>query len=283
MKPAPFTYHRPATLAEALTTLAEVGEEGKVLAGGQSLLPLLSMRLAAPGHVVDIGALPALDDVEPSEREVRVGALVRHADLEHHAAAGARVPLLHQALRHVAHPTIRNRGTVVGSLCHADSAAELPAVLALLGGRLVVASTSGEREIPASELYVGPLQTSLRPDELAVAAVFPAPPERTGTAIVEVARRNGDYAVCGVVAEVRLGAGDTVESARAAYVSVTDVPVVHDLTDAAAGGDWSAAGASAARRVRCIGDIHASAEYRRHLVEVLTARALAEAAREATR
>ncbi|MQA02181.1 MAG: xanthine dehydrogenase family protein subunit M [Streptosporangiales bacterium] len=277
MKPALFTYHRPSTVADAVATLAEVGADGKVLAGGQSLVPLLSMRLAAPEHIVDIGALPALDGVDVTPHEVRVGALVRHTDLEQHAGAYEVLPLLRQALTYVAHPTIRNRGTVVGSLCHADSAAELPAVLALLDGHLVATSTRGERQVSAAELYLGPLQTSLHDDELVTAAVFPVPTSRVGTAVVEVARRNGDYAVCGVVAMVRRGADGDIERARAAYVSVTAVPRVLDLTAVAAGGDWSAAGEHAKEQLACSGDIHASAEYRRHLVGVLTGKALAEA------
>lgn len=277
MKPGPFTYHRPRVLSEALATLAGVGAHGKVLAGGQSLVPLLSMRLASPEHVVDVNALPGLDRVEVSDGEVRVGALVRHADLERHDAACAAIPLLRKALRYVAHPTIRNRGTVVGSICHADPAAEMPAVLALLGGRVVAESTSGTREIPVRELYVGPLETSLRPDELATAVVFPVPSGRVGSAMVEVSRRNGDYAVCGVAALVLTDNAGAVEDARAAYVSVADVPPVLDLADAIRSGGVDAAAALATERLDCEGDIHASAEYRRHLVGVLTARALREA------
>ncbi|MBO0889556.1 MAG: FAD binding domain-containing protein [Acidothermales bacterium] len=277
MKPAPFTYHRPRGLAEALATLADVGAHGKVLAGGQSLMPLLSMRLASPEHVVDVNAVPGLDGVEVTRDEVRVGALVRHTDLERHDAACTAIPLLRQALRYVAHPTVRNRGTVVGSVCHADPAAELPAVLALLGGRVVAESTGGRREVAASDLYVGLLETCLRADELATAVVFPVPPGRSRSAVVEVARRGGDYAVCGVAALVRVDDAGGVDDARAAYVSVGDVPPVLDLTEPMRSGGPDAAGAYAVSRLRCEGDIHASAEYRLHLVGVLTARALREA------
>ncbi|HEX6444079.1 MAG TPA: FAD binding domain-containing protein [Streptosporangiales bacterium] len=277
MKPAPFTYHRPRGLREALATLADVGGHGKVLAGGQSLVPLLSMRLAAPEHVVDVNAVPGLDGIEVGRAEVRVGALARHADLEHHEAATAAIPLLRQALRYVAHPTIRNRGTVVGSICHADPAAELPAVLALSGGRVVAESVHGVREVPAAELYVGPLETCLRPDELATAVVFPVPRGRVRSAMVEVARRNGDYAVCGVAALVRLDDAGGVEDARAAYVSVGEVPPVLDLSEPLRAGGVDAAAAYATGSLECEGDIHAGAEYRRHLVGVLTARALRSA------
>lgn len=277
MKPAPFTYHRPESVADAVATLAAVDGEGKVLAGGQSLVPLLSMRLAAPEHLVDINAVPGLDRIEVRADQVRVGALVRDTAVEQHEATHAGLPVLRQALAYVGHPTIRNRGTVVGSICHADPAAELPAVLALLDGRLVAVSTHGEREVPATELFTGPLETSLRVDELATAAMFPVPRGRVGTAVVEVARRHGDYAVCGVVALVELGATDDVVRARAAYISVADRPVVLDF----AGDDWSAAAACARERFPCTGDIHASADYRRHLVGVLTKRALAAAAANA--
>jgi len=268
MKPAPFTYHRPAEVDEAVRLLAELhdrDESAKVLAGGQSLVPLLSMRLAAPMHIVD------------------VGALVRHRGLERHEGAHAVLPLLRQALLNVAHPTIRNRGTVVGSLCHADPSAEMPAVLALLGGALTVRSVRGERTVRADELFTGPLETSLADDELALAAHFPTPPPRTGTSVVEVARRHGDYAVCGVVAAVTLDDTGLVTSARATYVSAGDTLAPVDLgqpvvgaTPAAA--DWRAAGELARDGVATEDDLHASAAYRSQLVAVLTERALREAA-----
>jgi carbon-monoxide dehydrogenase medium subunit len=290
MKPSPFTLHRPSALPEALDVLARVGADGKVLAGGQSLIPLLSMRLAAPAHLVDVNAVPGLDAIEVADREVRVGALVRHTALLQHPAARDDVPLLGQALQHVAHPTIRNRGTSVGSIVHADPSAELPAVLTLLGGRVVAKSVRGEREIAAAELFAGPLESSLEPDELAVAAVFPRPRPGTGSAALEVARRHGDYAVAGVVTLVELGPDGGVASARAAYVSAGELGTLVDLTEAAAGrsvtdrpGDWEPVGRYAAEQVEVDGDIHASAAYRRHLVQVLTARAVQQAAREAAR
>src|SRR6266545_4362294 len=205
MKPPAFTYHRPATVPDALAVLAEVGGDGKVLAGGQSLVPVLNMRLAAPAHLVDINRLAELAYVRCDADTVRVGALARHATVERDAAAHAALPLLRQATTHVAHPAIRNRGTTVGSLAHADPAAELPAVLTLLGGRVSVAR-AGEppRTVPAAEFFVGPLESALRPGELAVEAAFPIPPPHTGTAWLEVSRRRGDYAVCGVGALVTL-------------------------------------------------------------------------------
>jgi aerobic carbon-monoxide dehydrogenase medium subunit len=288
MKPPVFTYHRPETVAEALAVLAEVGHDGKVLAGGQSLVPLLNMRLAAPAHLVDVNRLAELDEVAREPDAVRVGALARHARVEHDQAATDAVPLLGQAVADIAHTAIRNRGTVVGSLVHADPAAELPAVLALLGGwmELAGAGDGGPRRVAAADFFLGPLTSAVRPGELATAARFPVPPAGSGSAWVEVARRQGDYAVCGVGVLVTLDQGLRVGSARAALISVGPVPAPVDLTDALGGrphdaADWAAAGRLAAAAVDPEDDIHASAAYRRHLAGVLTARAARAAAAHA--
>jgi carbon-monoxide dehydrogenase medium subunit len=284
VKPSPFTYHRPGDLAEALAVLGEVGHDGKVLAGGQSLIPLLSMRLAAPAHVVDVNRLAELAYVRTGADGVRVGALARHAQVQADDDAAERQPLLRQALQLVAHPVIRNRGTTVGSLVHADPSGELTAVLALTGGRVEVASSLGNRTVPAQDFFIGPLESAVGAGELAVEAFFPAVPARTGTAFVEVARRHGDYAVCGVAATVRLDVDRAVTLAAAAYISMSAVPTVLDLTEAAPTGSlttlpgaWSQAGDAAADLLEPDGDVHASAAYRTHLARVLTARALAEA------
>ena len=272
MKPAPFRYHRPATPAEAWETLAaEAG--AKVLAGGQSLVPLLSMRLASPPALVDINAVAGLDAIEVRDDGVYVGALVRHADLLASAEAHKVQPLLAQALTHVAHPTIRNRGTSVGSLVHADSAAELPAVLALLGGSLDVGSVRGTRTVPAEELFVGPLESSLAPDELALGALFPALPDGAGVAFGEIARRHGDYALAGVAALFDAG------GVRASYLSVSDVPTVVDLT----GVPDEELGEAALEHLDPIGDIHGTADYRAQLVRVLTRKVVREAKEAAAR
>jgi carbon-monoxide dehydrogenase medium subunit len=288
VKPSAFTYHRPADLAAALAVLAEVGGHGKVLAGGQSLLPILSMRLAAPEHLVDINRLTELAYVRSSADGVRVGALARHAQVERDGAAAAVQPLLRQALALVAHPTIRNRGTVVGSLAHADPSGELTAVLALTGGSVSVAGLAGGREIAAPDFFVGPLESAVRPGELAVEAYFPALPARSGTAFVEVSRRHGDYAVCGVAAVVTLDEAGAVASARTGYVSMGPTPVVLDLTSAAPPtgslddpAAWRSAGEAAAAQLEPEADIHATADYRAQLGRVLTARVLARAAASA--
>lgn len=285
MKPAPFAYRRPGSLAEAVATLA--GDSGaKVLAGGQSLIPLLSMRLAAPSVVVDINAVPGLDTIEVGDDGVRVGALARHAAVLASVDVRRVQPLVPMALAHVAHATIRNRGTTVGSLVHADAAAEMPMVFTLLAGSLEVVSTRGRRTIAAPDLIVGPLETTVAHDEIAVSAFFPALAADGGVAFEEIARRHGDYALCGVAAVVRVE-GDRVTSARAGYLSVSDVPVVVDLTEAMDGqvspAALSAAGEFALEQLDPAADIHATAEYRAQLARVLTARVVQGAYDDAVR
>ena len=276
MKPAPFSFVRPRGLQHALEALA-ADPGSKVLAGGQSLVPLLNMRLAAPSTLVDINGLPDLDHVRVDVDGVRVGALARHADVLASTDVRRVQPLLSIALEHVAHATIRNRGTVVGSLVHADAAAELPAVLALLGGAVTVTSTRGTREIAAADLFAGPLESTVAHDEIAVEAFFPALDPGAGVGFAELARRHGDYALCGVAAVVRI-AGERVVDARAGYLSVSDVPTVVDLTDVLAAGMTDAscaeAGEQALAHLEPGDDIHATAAYRSRLVRVLTARVL---------
>jgi len=283
VKPAPFSFVRPSSLPEALEALAD-DEDAKVLAGGQSLVPLLSMRLAAPSTLVDINRLP-LDRIETDADGVRIGALVRHAALERSAGAAAVQPLLARALRLVAHPTIRNRGTTVGSIVHADASAEMPAVLCLLGGSVTVASPRGRRTIPAAELYAGPMESTLQHDEIATDAFFPRLPPATGVAVDEVARRHGDYALCGVAAMVATSDG-RVTSASAAYFSVCKVPTVVDLSEVFAAGELSERSLSDAAEMALksldpAADIHATAAYRAQLTRVLTGRALRAAYAEA--
>ncbi|GAB3321046.1 xanthine dehydrogenase family protein subunit M [Geodermatophilus aquaeductus] len=285
MKPAPFRYADPRSLEEALDVLA-ADPGAKVLAGGQSLLPLLAMRLAAPATLVDVNRVPGLDAVEVTGDGVRVGALVRHAQLLRHDAAARVQPLLARATANVAHPAIRNRGTTVGSIAHADPSGEMTSVLALTGGSVTVTTAAGRETVGWQDLFVGPLETSLSGGAVVVDAFFPALPERSGTAFAEIARRKGDYAVCGAGVVVTLDADRRVSAVRASYISVGLVPEVHDLTEAVAGkpvdsADWAAAGALARTLVDPDSDIHASADYRRLLVGVLTERTLADAAREA--
>ena len=254
---------------ETLAGNAGKGAGAKVLAGGQSLVPLLSMRLAAPDVIVDVNRVPGLDTIEVTPpwpgAGVRFGALVRHSDLLAHEEAAAAQPLLRLALSHVAHPTIRNRGTTVGSIVHADAAAEMPMVLSLLGGSVEVASVRGTRTIPADELYAGPLESTLASDELALSAFVPALAPGSGVAFEEIARRHGDYALVGVAAHI------TPDATRLGYLSVSDTPTVVDVT-----GSDDPAGAALAV-LEPVDDIHATADYRAHLVRVLTERVLARA------
>lgn len=283
MKPGPFVHHAPRTVEEAVAVLGEVGRDGKVLAGGQSLIPVLNMRLANPGHLVDVNGVAGLDAVHVTDDWVRAGALVRHAGLERHDGAFAALPLLRQAVRNVAHPAIRNRGTTVGSIAHADPAGEMPSVLVLTGGVVEAVGPGGRREIAASDFFEGPLETTLAHDELVEAVRFGRFAPGTRTAFVESSRRHGDYALAGVAVAVEVADG-VVRSARAAFVSVTPVPTVLDLTPVLAGREVLApapdevvdAVTDAVRaHVEPEGDIHASADYRRMLAAELTRRALA--------
>lgn len=283
MKPAPFDYVRPADLDEALQALAD--GEAKVLAGGQSLVPIMSMRLACPTRIVDINRLPDLAGVSIESDCVLIGALVRHRVLERNDDAFKANPLLRRTLSHVAHPTIRNRGTTVGSLVHADPAAEMPAVFALLGGRLDAISVRGRRTISADDFFLGPLECALSADELAVSASFPDPGRGAGTAWVELARRHGDYAIVGVGALVQMQ-DSVVDSAKVALIGVDVSPVVLDLGEALPGregglDDWADAVDYIRSSVQPEGDIHATVEYRRHLTGVLARRALEAAQADA--
>lgn len=286
MKPAPFVYHAPRELEEVLGLLAEHGHEGKILAGGQSLVPVLNMRLASPAHLVDINRVPGLDEVRVTDDAVHVGALVRQAELLAHEGAATAQPLLRQALTHVAHPVIRNRGTIVGSLAHADPSGEMPAILAITDGSVQVRSRDGERSLTAQEFFVAPMECALDPVELAVGATFGRFPAGTRTAFTETARRHGDYAVAGTALAVLVEDGRAT-LARASYVSVTGIPTVLDLAPVLAGHDLAAPDGSGAQArdeavARAVadfvdpeGDIHASADYRRHLAVVQTRRLLA--------
>ncbi|KQU28788.1 FAD binding domain-containing protein [Rhodococcus sp. Leaf233] len=284
MKPSPLKYHRPRSIEEACRILAEV--DGKVLAGGQSLIPMLSMRLAAPGNLVDITGIDGLDDITGSTQSgVTFAALATHASLASNRAAAQTQPLLGRALQLVAHATIRNRGTTVGSIVHADPSAEMPAVIRLLDGSVTVQSVRGRREIAAKDLFLGPLESSLETDEIAIAATVPAARVGEGTAIDEVARRHGDYALVGVAARVTV-AENAVRTAHVTYVSAGEFGEVVDYTDVIGGAavsdardpKWNALSEDARRRVETESDIHATAAYRSQLVAALTARVVMAAA-----
>lgn len=278
MKPVAFEYHRPDSVAAAVELLDTL-ENAKVLAGGQSLVPLMNYRLAAPSHLVDIARIPELRTVEVTDDAVIVDAAVTHSELLAHDEAIAAIPLLQEAEELVAHPVIRNRGTVCGSLAHADPSGELTAVLSLLEGTVRVVSATGERTVTAPELFEGPLQSSLADNELIVAACFPRLPATVSTAFREVARRHGDYAVCGVATMVDRADSGPITSARAAFISVAPTPLVLDLGSVVAGREPAAIDKGdlydyVVDQVDPPADIHATADYRRHLAGVLVCQAL---------
>ncbi|MBI2204186.1 MAG: xanthine dehydrogenase family protein subunit M [Candidatus Rokubacteria bacterium] len=281
MKPAPFAYHDPRSVDEVVDRLAEHGDDAKVLAGGQSLMPMLALRLARPAVIVDLNRVGGLDDVRASDGGVlHLGALVRQRAIERWATTPA--PLLSAALRMVGHVAIRTRGTVAGSVTHADPAAELPALFAALDGVVVARSRQGERTIPASELYVGPLTTSLRSDEVVVETRWPLPPAHAGWGFHEVARRHGDFALVGVFAVVTVSSG-RIDAARIALFGVGPTPVrARDAEQSLAGAAVGAEAIGDAARLAADAldpdsDLHASAWYRKRVARTLTERALTDA------
>lgn len=284
MKPAPFEYLAPDSLDAALDLLAHRGGEAKLLAGGQSLIPVMNFRLAQPTLLVDLNRLRGLDYLREDAGGLRIGAMTRQRRLERDPLVARLAPLLSEAVPFIAHPQIRNRGTVGGSLAHADPAAELPAVAVALDARFRLQRTGGERWVEARDFFAGLFTTVLEPDEMLVEVALPPPPERTGWAFLEVARRHGDYAQVGIAARVSLDEANRCREARLVYLSVGDGPV--DAREAArmlAGTDLSdeaiAAAADKASRDEMdpTGDIHASADFKRHLARVLTGRALRRA------
>ena len=254
MKPPALRLQRPRSLPEALALLAEHGDDAKVLAGGQSLVPLLNFRLAAPAMLVDLGQIPALAMIDVADGVVRVGALCPQRDLERHERALAACPLLRLALPYVGHVATRNRGTVGGSIAHADAAAELPLLLQTLGGAVEVTGPSGVREVPAEEFFVSHLTSCLEPDEIVTEVHFPVTGAGWGAGFAEVAPRHGDYAVCAVACALRVEGG-VVSEARLGAGAVADRPLRLSATEAALAGtrcepEALQAAAAAARAAR---------------------------------
>ncbi|HLF41818.1 MAG TPA: FAD binding domain-containing protein, partial [Acidimicrobiia bacterium] len=267
VKMPPFRYHRPDTADEALRLLRELGSDAKVLAGGQSLLPLLALRLSRPEHLVDISAISDLAGIEESESGTVVGAAVRHAGAERSPLLERRAPLAAAAMPLIGHRAIRSRGTVCGSLAHADPAAELPAVTLALDAEMVVRRAGAERRVPARDFFLGYLTSALDDDEMLAAVRFPAWPERTGFSIQEVSRRHGDYALVGLAAVLGTGADGRVERAALSFFGAGSTPV--RVAEAAA---------TVTKAIDPPDDNHATAAYRAHVAGVLTRRCLAEAA-----
>jgi CO/xanthine dehydrogenase FAD-binding subunit/aerobic-type carbon monoxide dehydrogenase small subunit (CoxS/CutS family) len=282
VKPPTFRYERPSSLEEALALRREHGDEARPLAGGQSLVPMLNMRLARPAVLVDLNRLPALDGIATVDGHLEVGALVRQRGLE---SCGAADPIgaLDDALPLVGHVATRNRGTVGGSVAHADPAGELPLALVGLGGSVVVESAGrGRREIAADDLFTGFLTTALEPDELVVAVRFPDHRPGEASALVEVAPRHGDFALAAAACWVRLTDGQ-VSAARVAVGAVADRPLlVPEAAEALVAGDPEDAGAAAAAAVEPTGSLHAPPDYQRHLIRVLVSAAAHRARQRAT-
>jgi carbon-monoxide dehydrogenase medium subunit len=280
MKPAPFSYFRPTSLDEALNLLRTYGDEAKALAGGQSLVPLMNFRLARPQYVVDLNAIKALSEIKVDDRTLTLGAMIRQRQVEQSPSISARLPMLSVAVRLIAHPAIRNRGTVGGSLVHADPAAELPVVAIALDAAFELRSMAAKRSLSASEFYQGYLATAIARDELLVQVELALPPEDVGWSFMEIARRHGDFAIVAVAALLGLDRGRIVNFARIALGGIGPVPTrVASAENALMGNKPSAelyreAGALVAEAVDPPTDIHASSGYRRHIAEVLVRRAL---------
>jgi len=282
LKPAAFQYHRPKTLDETFSLLKECGDDGKVLAGGQSLMPLMNFRLAQPAHIIDINFIDGLDYTRSDKDTIKVGCLARQSHLLDHPIVRARCPLLAEALTYVGYEAIRNRGTLCGSLAHADPAAELPAVLLALDGFVTLQSLTTRREVAARDFFKSYLTTALASDEMVLEASIPETPPGAGWSFTEFARKFGDFAIVGV-AVLLVFEQDRISDARIALTGVGDKPwrergIERMLVGEKGGVDVFAnvAGAIAAS-IEPSSDIHATASYRRLLAGVLTRRALAAA------
>ncbi|MEM7117212.1 MAG: xanthine dehydrogenase family protein subunit M [Chloroflexota bacterium] len=289
MKPAPFAYVAPESLTAVLHSLAEHGDEAKLLAGGQSLIPAMNFRLARPSVLVDVNRLDDLAFIR-ANGNLKIGAMTRQHQLETNPLIAQHDPLLHEMMPHIAHPQIRNRGTMGGSLAHADPAAELPVYAVARQARLRVRSVSSDRWVAADDFFQGLFATALAPEEMVTEVAIPMLPARTGTAFVEMARRHGDYALAGVAVIVTLDASGMCEAARIVCLNVGEVPMVaHQAASTLVGERPSAdviqaaAETAAAHEIDPAGDVHASAAYKRHLIKVLTRRALGVAIDRAKR
>jgi 2-furoyl-CoA dehydrogenase FAD binding subunit len=288
MKPAAFDYLRAETLDEALAALADTGREIKVLAGGQSLVPLLSMRLTRPQAVLDINRLADLSTLERKEEAdtLTIGALVRQRQLEIFTENEPRARLLHEALLHIGHPQTRNRGTVGGSLVHADPSAELPLLLTVLDGAVVLKSVRGERTVGARDFFLSHYTTAIEADELLVASIWPLPTARAGTAFKEFRRRHGDFALMAAACILLLDQQRRIQSIQLALSGLAETPFIVDETRMLLGSPWNkeagrALAAAVVQHLRFVDDVQATAAYRRQLASVLVERIVEMAYNEA--
>jgi carbon-monoxide dehydrogenase medium subunit len=284
VKPPPFEYFRPHSLEEAIDLLATYGADAKPLAGGQSLIPAMNFRLAAPAVLVDLNDIPDLSNLSSDANGLRIGGMTRHRTLERSETVARDAPLVAAAMPFVAHAAIRTRGTLGGSLAHADPAAELPAVMLALEAVFTLCGRNGARTVCAADFFTGLFTTTLEPGELLTEVAIPRPSVRRAFAFQEIARRHGDYALAGAAASVAVDEGGRCTWARVALLSVADRPVLAEHAGHALAGEQpasetirAAAEAAAAHDIDPPGDIHASAAYRRHLAAVLTRRVLERA------
>jgi len=285
MKPPAFEYCAPTTVEEALAHLAEYGYDAKVLAGGQSLIPTMNFRLAQPAVLVDLNNISELFYIRPNDDGgVRIGAMTRQSQVERDPLVAERAPLVHETIPHIAHPQIRNRGTFGGNIAHNDPASELPAVATALNARFRLQGQAGERWVSADEFFLGLFYTALEPEEMLVEVDLPAMPPRSGWAFREMARRPGDYALVGVTAVVTLDGNDQCQAARLVFFGVGEGPVpAHRAAEVLAGESptpeviRAAAETAANADIDPSSDVHASAEFRRHLAKVLARQVLEEA------
>jgi len=289
MKPPKFDYHAPATVDEALALLGRYGGEAKLLAGGQSLMPLLNFRLSRPAALVDLNRIPALAYIRETDGQVAFGAMTRQRTIEFSPVVNAKLPLLTEATRWVGHLPIRSRGTIGGSIAHADPSAEYPAVLAALDGEVRARGPRGERTLRAGDLFQTYLTTSLEPDEILTEVRLSAMPAGAAYAFEEFSRRHGDFAIVGIAAMVVVVDGGRCRDARLATAGAGPVPVrlraAEEILVQEGVGERAiaAAAARAAELVSPDSDLHASADYRRNLTRVLTGRALTRALARAGR
>jgi carbon-monoxide dehydrogenase medium subunit len=285
MKPAPFDYYAPTSVEQALDHMAHLGYDAKILAGGQSLIPTMNFRLAQPSALIDLNNIPELFYIRPaSDGGVRIGAMTRQGTVERDPLIAERSPLVRAAMPFIAHPQIRTRGTFGGSIAHADPAAELPAVTVALGARYRVRSKRGDRWIPAEEFFVSLFTTQLQSDEIVIEVALPPMPPRSGWSFQEVARQSGAYGLVGVAAVVTLDDKKRCQQARMVFLSCGEKPMLAQHAAKTLFGQAptmqairAAAEIASKDDVDPSSDIHASADYRRHLVKVLAVRALTEA------
>lgn len=288
MKPAPFEYHAPDSLEQALDLMHQYVGEAKILAGGQSLVPAMNFRVVQPSVLIDLNRVNELSYIREDGDVIRVGSMARERHLEFDSSIEKRTPLLHETVPFIAHPQIRNRGTIGGSIVNADPAAELPVLMLALSARLKAKNKSGERWIDAKDFFAGMFTTALEPDEILVEIELPFASPRTGWSFMEVAPRAGDYAMMGVAALVTLDENGKCKQAKLVYLNAGDGPIdakaAAKILEGEALNDGlieSAAGMASEKEINPFGNVHASADFQRHLANVLTKNTLKQAMRRA--